>query len=102
MSEHPKYWRAHYVGTNEELTQMLHASYADRIRYYWSFEEAKESVDRLLNDLTTRTLNRPFLEQMFVGDVLDRAEILVGRDGLSQGSALIAANVEASFDRYLF
>ena len=102
MSEHPEYWRAHYVGTDEELTQMLHTSYADRIRYYWSFEEAKKSVDRLLNDLTTRTLNRPFLEQMFVGDVLDRAEILVGRDGLSQGSALIAANVEASFDRYLF
>lgn len=51
MVTHAVHWQSHYRGSPETLHFLRHHSYRDRIRYYWSYPEARQAVDRLLRNL---------------------------------------------------
>ncbi len=52
MMRHPEHWRAHYPeDTAESLRFLLHYSFRDRIRYYWTHPEAMAAWDQLIQNL---------------------------------------------------
>ena len=62
MLAHPAYWQSHLRGTDEELYDLRHHSLRDRIRYYWSFPDAREAVARLVRNLG-RPICAPLLRE---------------------------------------
>ena len=61
MTAHPEPWKSHYRGTPEELEKLRRRSLRDRIRYYWSFPETVEAVDRLM-----KNLHRPLPDTLLI------------------------------------
>jgi D-tagatose-1,6-bisphosphate aldolase subunit GatZ/KbaZ len=51
MLEHPEHWQKHYAGSPEQQHRLRMHSYSDRIRYYWSYPEAKRAVETLIGNL---------------------------------------------------
>ena len=51
MLDHPAHWQSHLRGSREDMYDLRHYSLRDRIRYYWSFPDAREAVARLLDNL---------------------------------------------------
>lgn len=74
MTEDPKPWTGHYHGDADRKRLLRHFGYADRIRYYWAREEARNAVESVLRDLETAP--RPLLEQYLPPATLARAETL--------------------------
>ena len=63
MLENPAHWRSHYPGTLEEQRLLRHFSYSDRIRYYWPDSRVTGAVNRLLDNLGTRTIPETLISQ---------------------------------------
>jgi len=63
MTEQPQHWRAFYTGTPEDLLYLRHYSLRDRIRYYWSYPEAQQAVQRLAENLQSRRIPSALLQQ---------------------------------------
>lgn len=67
MITRPKYWQSHYKGSADAVKTLRHESLRDRIRYYWSFPEACNAVERLIENLQQplpETLLRQHLPDM--------------------------------------
>ena len=97
MIEDPSKWQAHYHGNDESLYTQRHHGLADRIRYYWPQEKAKNAVHTLLS-----AFDRPIadgdLARVFDTAILDRAEALMG----TQVQRLIDAQIESVLAPYFF
>ena len=52
MKFEPKYWEKYYKGNEDEKTFDRKFSYSDRIRYYWSNKKVRESLQRLIYNLS--------------------------------------------------
>jgi len=63
MNQNPKYWKNHYNGTQNEIEVAKIFSYSDRIRYYWTDTEVKNSLKQLLNNLTENEIPDTLLSQ---------------------------------------
>ncbi len=61
MLEHPAQWKHHYHGTREEQSFLRLHSYSDRIRYYWNYPEVQRSVEKLIANLSHRSLPETML-----------------------------------------
>ena len=53
MTSKPEYWKEHYKGTEEEIRLAMNFSYSDRIRYYWTDTTVEQSVNTLINNLSS-------------------------------------------------
>ena len=93
MTANPAYWQGHYpIGDRVAL----HMGLADRIRYYWTHPDARQSVLDLREQASLHTFSDPLLQQVFSPQVLDRAETLSG----TQVQRLIDAQIEIALDPY--
>ncbi len=99
MLADPSHWRKHLSEEAGDLRVQRHASYADRIRYYWPRPEAQAALTRLRDALAGRSLAEPLLLQGFPPAVLDRAEAL---PNLPRAQALIQAKVQEALAPYFF
>jgi D-tagatose-1,6-bisphosphate aldolase subunit GatZ/KbaZ len=70
MNKNPKYWYKYYQGKEpEEKRFQRKYSFSDRIRYYWSESEVKNSLSKLIQNLSEEeiplTLISQFLPESF-------------------------------------
>jgi D-tagatose 6-phosphate 4-epimerase len=63
MLADPRHWRGYYRGGEAKERQLRHASYSDRIRYYWPAPEAVAAVDALLAALARAAIPVPLVSQ---------------------------------------
>jgi len=63
MLKNDKYWKPYYQGSADELRRQRHFSYSDRIRYYWTTQEATAAVERLMQRLDNRALPATLIGQ---------------------------------------
>ena len=84
-------WAKHYQAEGQELRQLLHFGYADRIRYYWHMPEARARIAQLLTELDRARPAQPVLEQYFAADVIARAETM---PDLAWAEALVLAEIQ--------
>lgn len=100
MLARPKYWQGHCAAEDARSLRLLrHFSYADRIRYYWPEPEPRAALDRLYAVLADLPLPQSALSQVFVPEVIDRAEGLRGHFP-DFTRALIAAEVQKALRPY--
>jgi len=65
MDANPADWEPYYSGTNEEITQLRHYSFSDRIRYYWNVPEVKHALQSLLSNLDNTKIPPTLVSQYF-------------------------------------
>jgi D-tagatose-1,6-bisphosphate aldolase subunit GatZ/KbaZ len=68
------HWRNHYQGGDERLQYLTVFGFSDRIRYYWSYPEARTAIDRLLANLTRYGIPLPLISQ-YLPDQLDAVRV---------------------------
>lgn len=63
MLKRPEYWQDYYHGTPDEQYLQRHYSYSDRIRYYWTDDEAINAVERLFTALEEQEIPETLVSQ---------------------------------------
>jgi len=67
MKDTPENWQSYYSGTDAEIAQLCIYSYSDRIRYYWADETVSAALEKMLSNLSTRSLPETLVSQAFSG-----------------------------------
>lgn len=101
MADNPGYWQKHYAGDDRALFEQRHFSYADRVRYYWAQDTARQAVDGLMARLDGPAPLRPLLEQYVAPDILDRA-LTLRSDRIGWARAVLLAQIQAALAPYYF
>jgi len=65
MDENPEHWKPYYRGTGEEVNQLRHFSYSDRIRYYWTVPGVRDALSSLFSTLESRDIPETMVSQYF-------------------------------------
>jgi D-tagatose-1,6-bisphosphate aldolase subunit GatZ/KbaZ len=65
MLREPKYWTAHYHGSELEKSFARKYSLSDRIRYYWSQPDVQSTFNLLVNNLGKRPIPLSLISQFF-------------------------------------
>ncbi len=68
MLQQPQYWQPYHTGSDSQARFLRHFSMRDRMRYYWSYPEARAAVGRLLANLhrpIPRTLLHQYLPDVY-------------------------------------
>lgn len=63
MLDEPDYWKKYYRPQLSEALVDIHFSLSDRIRYYWPHPRIRQSVDKLITNLSSATLPLGMLSQ---------------------------------------
>ena len=63
MLSNPKYWKPYYTGSSSSLSFSRKYSFSDRIRYYWPNPGIKKSLDKLIKNLSKKTIPLSLLSQ---------------------------------------
>ena len=63
MMRNPIHWRQYYHGDEAEISRSLIYGYSDRSRYYWNEPAVQEEIDRLVKNLTERSIPLPLISQ---------------------------------------
>lgn len=92
MTKSPGYWQEYYSGEPAEIAQLRTYSYSDRIRYYWTDPEVAESLEALLQRLSSTVLPETIVSQAFMG--------LEFGDAPSNPSKLIEGHIQRCVGRY--
>jgi D-tagatose-1,6-bisphosphate aldolase subunit GatZ/KbaZ len=61
MLEDPQHWQHHYTGDESAVRLLRRYSYSDRIRYYWTNPQVKQSVETLIANLRDRPIPETML-----------------------------------------
>jgi D-tagatose-1,6-bisphosphate aldolase subunit GatZ/KbaZ len=61
MLHAPANWKGHYHGSAEEQRLLRTFSYSDRIRYYWTVPAVQGAVEKLIANLSARTIPETLL-----------------------------------------
>jgi len=67
MLRNPEHWVRHYHGTPDEVARARRYSLSDRSRYYWTDDEVRRALDRLIANLATRPIPWTLLLQFLPG-----------------------------------
>jgi len=67
MLDQPKYWIRYYSGDEFEQARKRKYSLSDRIRYYWTDPRVQTALEKLLKNLSQRSLPLPLLERTLPG-----------------------------------
>jgi D-tagatose-1,6-bisphosphate aldolase subunit GatZ/KbaZ len=101
MQANPKYWQGHYQAEDsKELRNLLHFSYADRIRYYWTEPDIVAEVNALLERLQAVKPNHFLLRSFLSAATLERAYVLM-EQGIAWHQAIIYARIQEALVPYL-
>lgn len=65
MNSHPEHWTPYYRGNEEQVKQLMHYSYSDRIRYYWTVPSVKTALKKLLINLNGKKIPETLVSQYF-------------------------------------
>jgi len=63
MDDNPEHWESYYSGENVE--QLRHYSYSDRIRYYWTVPSVSKALDTLFSNLNAIDIPQTIVSQYF-------------------------------------
>ena len=100
MRASPQYWQGHYQSEdNSKLRNLLHFSYADRIRYYWAEPDIVAVVNALLDRLNLVRPDRFLLQAFVPATTLERADRLV-EQGIVWYQAVIYAQIQQALAPY--
>ena len=92
MDNKPENWEAYYRGTPEDIRQLRHFSYSDRIRYYWTEPLVKTRLDALLTSLAGKPLPDTVISQYFPRRAFGEIQ--------ASPEHLVADHVSACTERY--
>jgi D-tagatose-1,6-bisphosphate aldolase subunit GatZ/KbaZ len=67
MFGNPKYWSAHYQGTESQIRLASKYSYSDRVRYYWPNAAIQKSLNQLIDNLSKQKIPLSILSQYLPG-----------------------------------
>ena len=88
MLDKPVYWQDYYEGSEAEKYVQRHYSYSDRIRYYWTDDDALKAVATLFEALDgveiAETLVSQYLPRQY-------AQVALGNEGINAKGLVIAA-----------
>ena len=88
MLDKPVYWQDYYEGSEAEKYVQRHYSYSDRIRYYWTDDDALKAVAALFEALDgveiAETLVSQYLPRQY-------AQVALGNEGINAKGLVIAA-----------
>lgn len=86
MIASPHHWERHYAACDGQVQALLrHYSLSDRIRYYWTTDQAQVAVSHLIQVLAGRLIPLPLIWQylpggeMFADRPIDPQEVLIWR-----------------------
>jgi len=65
MHQEPEHWTPYYRGDVTEVRQLMHYSYSDRIRYYWSAPGVKTALETLFTNLDNIKIPETIVSQYF-------------------------------------
>jgi len=65
MNDNPDHWTPYYQGNADEVSQLKHFSYSDRIRYYWSVPVVQNALITLFNNFNNRSIPETIVSQYF-------------------------------------
>jgi D-tagatose-1,6-bisphosphate aldolase subunit GatZ/KbaZ len=96
MLRTPEPWVRHYRGTPDEMARARKYSLSDRSRYYWTDEQVRQALERLIANLATRPIPWTLLSQFLPG-AAKRV-----REGVLQGTpqALLMDGVDRVLEDY--
>jgi D-tagatose-1,6-bisphosphate aldolase subunit GatZ/KbaZ len=96
MLRKPEPWVRHYRGTPDEMARARKYSLSDRSRYYWTDEQVRQALERLIANLATRPIPWTLLSQFLPG-AAKRV-----REGVLQGTpqALLMDGVDRVLEDY--
>ena len=63
MLREPAYWRSYYNGDESQLRMSRAYSYSDRCRYYWYEVSVQAEIERLIENLTARSVPLTLISQ---------------------------------------
>ena len=63
MRAQPEHWQPYYAGDEAALRLARDFGYSDRMRYYWPQADVRESVARLMSNLSERAIPISLLHQ---------------------------------------
>jgi D-tagatose-1,6-bisphosphate aldolase subunit GatZ/KbaZ len=100
MQANPKYWQGHYQAEdNARLRDLLHFSYADRIRYYWTDPDTVAAVNALQDRLQAVKPDHFLLRAFMPAATLERAYVLE-EQGIGWHKAVIYAYIQEALAPY--
>ena len=96
MLRKPEHWVRHYRGTPQEMARARKYSLSDRSRYYWTDDEVRRALERLIANLGTQPIPWTLLSQFLPG-AAERA-----REGVLERTpqALLVDGVERMLEVY--
>jgi len=65
MDDNPEHWTPYYQGGTDELKQLKHFSYSDRIRYYWTVPAVQKALQKLFSNFAKRGIPETIVSQYF-------------------------------------
>nr|CAA6804198.1 MAG: Tagatose-6-phosphate kinase AgaZ (EC [uncultured Thiotrichaceae bacterium] len=100
MQSNPKYWQGHYQAEDDlKLRDLLHFSYADRIRYYWTEPDVMAAVDALQDRLQAVKPDHFLLRAFVPAATLERAYVLE-KQGIAWHKAVIYTYIQEALAPY--
>lgn len=63
MLHQPGYWKSYYGGGEEDIRRSLIYGLSDRCRYYWNQPTVRREIERLFENLESRTIPLPLISQ---------------------------------------
>lgn len=96
MLEEPRHWQSHYTGDDKTVRLLRRYSYSDRVRYYWTHPQIKQTVEALLANL--RTVAIP--ETMLSGFMPDAYEAVRAGRLLPDAHSLILFSIRRALQPY--
>jgi len=100
MQANPKYWQGHYEAEDsQKLRNLLHFSYADRIRYYWTEPDIVAEVSALESRLESLKPDHCLLRAFVPADTLERAYVLQ-KQGIAWHKAVIYTYIQEALAPY--
>jgi len=65
MNDNSDHWTPYYQGGADEVKQLRHFSYSDRIRYYWTVPEVQAALNKLFSNFRNKTIPETIVSQYF-------------------------------------
>ena len=65
MDDNSDHWTPYYHKERDDVYQLKHFSYSDRIRYYWTVPEVSNALSTLFANLADKTIPQTIVSQYF-------------------------------------
>jgi len=65
MNENTGHWTPYYRGDDKIVKQLMHFSYSDRIRYYWTVPGVRTALEKLFSNLSSVKIPETMASQFF-------------------------------------